>query len=239
MGLSTEHVHPADKVPELDDARLVRLRAWPSPCRWGEHTFELRNHVEGWITVIRGSEAVVARHPLLQRDGWISLPRECGATAVRHPLLEEAEIALGRALADTVATVACTKKSWDDNNRIAVAQEPGGQRWATAGLHNGRPAFAEHDSWRQAHLDAAQQLDAMADSFIVTGDTWTAAIASAHLRRCANQVRDQVLTADLGNVVRARRTDMEQARTVSKIAKGLGVERTFLYRVFNGTEWAS
>lgn len=77
----------------------------------------------------------------------------------------------------------------------------------------------------------------MAGSFIVTGDTYTAAIASAHLRRCANQVRDQVLTADLGDVIRSHKEDIQNERRVTKIANGLSVQRPFLYRVFKGTEW--
>jgi len=238
MALSVERVYPADAIPDLNAAPLVRLPAGLSTGRWGAFTFELRNHAEGWISVIRGSGATDTGHPFLLPDGWTSGPRESDATAVRHPLLDEAEIALGRALADALTSTACTTKSWDDDNRIAVGQEPGGQRWATAWLHNGRPAFAEHNSWREAHLDAAHQLDSMTDSLIVTGDTWTAAIVEAHLRRCANQVRDMVLTADLGDAVRASETGMRHERAVSKIARGLDVQRTFLYRVFEGTEWA-
>jgi hypothetical protein len=238
MTLSVEHLYPAEAVPDLDDAPLVRLPARPSLRQWGALTFELRNHAEGWITVIRGSAAADTGHPLLQSDGWIAAPREFEATAVRHPLLEEAELALGRALTDALTATAWTKKSWDDNNRIAVARVPGSHRWATAWLHNGVPAFAEHGSWKDAHIEAAQQLDSMATSFIMTGDTWTATIASAHLRRCANQVRDLVLTADLGDAIRAGKADMQHERSVTQIANGLGVQRTFVYRVFEGSEWA-
>lgn len=237
MALSIEQVHPAEAVRDLDEAPLVRHSILPLPQQWGDLTFELRNHIEGWITVIRGSQTTDTGHPLLLTDGWISPPRESGATAVLHPRLEEAEIALGRALADAVTVTACTTKSWDDNNRIAVAQEPGTARWTAAWLHNGVPGFTEHDSWKAAQTDAARQLDAMADSFILTGDTYTAAIASAHLRRRANQVRAQVLTADLGNVIRSHKEDMQNERRVTKIANGLGVQRPFLYRVFKGTEW--
>ncbi|WP_127453110.1 hypothetical protein [Streptomyces sp. B29(2018)] len=237
MALSIEQVHPAEAVRDLDEAPLVRHGILPLPRHWGDLTFELRNHIEGWITVIRGSQTADTGHPLLLTGGWISPPRESGATVVLHPRLEEAEVALGRALADAVTVTACTTKSWDDNNRIAVAQEAGTARWTAAWLHNGVPGFTEHDSWKAAQTDAARQLDAMADSFILTGDTYTAAIASAHLRRCANQVRAQVLTADLGNVIRSHKEEMQNERRVTKIANGLGVQRPFLYRVFNGTEW--
>ncbi|MFI6283030.1 hypothetical protein [Streptomyces sp. NPDC050988] len=237
MVLSIEQVHPAETVRDLDEAPLVRHSILPLPRQWGDLTFELRNHIEGWITVIRGSQTTDTGHPLLLADGWISPPREFGATAVLHSGLEQAEIALGRALADAVTVAACTTKSWDDNNRIAVAQEPGTSRWTAAWLHNGVPGFTGHDSWKAAQTDAAKQLDAMAGSFIVTGDTYTAAIASAHLRRCANQVRDQVLTAELGDVIRSHKEDMQNERRVTKIADGLGVQRPFLYRVFKGTEW--
>ncbi|MFE7485758.1 hypothetical protein [Streptomyces sp. NPDC057552] len=237
MALSIEEVHPAKAVRDLDEAPLVRHSILPLPGHWGDLTFELRNHIEGWITVIRGSQTADTGHPLLLAGGWISPPRESGATAVLHPRLEEAEVALGRALADAVTVTACTTKSWDDNNRIAVAQEAGTARWMAAWLHNGVPGFTEHDSWKAAQTDAARQLDAMADSFILTGDTYTAAIASAHLRRCANQVRAQVFTADLGNVIRSHKEEMQNERRVTTIANGLGVQRPFLYRVFKGTEW--
>lgn len=238
MVLGIEQVHPADAVRDLDEAPLVRHSILPIPQQWGDLTFELRNHIEGWITVIRGSPAPDTGHPLLLGDGgWISPPRESGATAVRHPRLEEAEIALGRALADAVTVTACTTKSWDDNTRIAVAQEPGTDRWTTAWLHNGVPGFTEHHSWKAAQTAAAKQLDTMAGSFILTGGTYHAAIASAHLRRCANQVRDRVLTADLGDVIRSHKEDMQNERSVTTIANGLGVQRPFLYRVFKGTQW--
>jgi hypothetical protein len=237
MALSIDHVHPAEAVPDLDSAPLLQRSIRPVPRQWGSLAFEVRNHIEGWITVIRGSQATDTGHPLLQSDGWVAAPREFEATAVRHAGLEEAEIALGRALADALTSTDCTRKSWDDNNRIAVAREPGGNQWTAVWLHNGLPAFTEHVSWKDAHTEAAKQLDAMADSFILTGDTWTATIASAHLRRCANQVRDLVLTADLGDTIRSRKSEMQNERSVTKIANGLGVQRTFLYRVFDGKEW--
>jgi hypothetical protein len=238
MDLNTGHVYAADEVPELDLDSAPHCRTAPWPLRWATLSFEIRNHLRGYVTVIGGRSAADRGHPVLQAHGWVAMPREHDATAVLHGPLDHAEIAAGRAVADTLTVTACTRRGWDDNNRVVVAEEElGNGRWAAAWLHNGRPGYAEHDSWNAAHTEAARQLDIMAESFILTGDTYTAAIASAHLRRCAHQIRGRVLTADLGDTVRRRRSEMKQDRTVTKISTGLGVDRAFLYRVFGGTEW--
>jgi hypothetical protein len=238
MFLSDECVHPAGAFPDLDRARLVTHRLRPSPARWGGLAFEIRNHEQGWISVIRGSQPTDTGHPILCSE-WASPPREFAATAVRHGLLEVAELAVCRAAAEALTATACTTKRWDDNNRIAISEEPGSDRWMTAWLHNGSPGFSSHDSWREAHIHAAEQLDSMAESFILAGGTWGAQVASAQLRRSANQVRDLVLTADLGDAVRDGAEAMRHERSVTRIASGLGVQRTFLYRVFHGEEWTA
>ncbi|MEV1042362.1 hypothetical protein AB0J01_37970 [Streptomyces sp. NPDC050204] len=238
MTVAFEQVYAAEVVPDLDLDVTPHSRRPPWPLRWASLGFEVRNHPAGWMTVIRGRGAGDAGHPVLARDGWSLRPRQHEATAALHGLLDHAEIAAGQAVAAALSATACTSKGWDDNNRVVVAEEEeGGDRWGLAWLHNGRPGFAEHGSWAEAHLEAARQLDLMADKSTYTGDTYTAAIASAHLRRGANQIRGLVLTAQLGETVRLRQCEMQQDRTVSQVAAGLGVKRTFLYRVFEGTEW--
>ncbi|MEU6350110.1 hypothetical protein ABZ896_12365 [Streptomyces sp. NPDC047072] len=238
MDLIPGRVYAADEVPELDPDSAPQYRTAPWPLCWGTLSFEIRNHLNGWMTVVRGRNAAEPGHPVLENHGWVAMAREHDATAVLHGFLDDAQIAAGRAVVDTLTVAACTRKGWDDDNRVVVAEEePGNGRWAVAWLHNGRPGYAEHESWKAAHTEAARQLDIMAESFIITGDTYTAAIASAHLRRCAHQIRGRILTADLGDTVRQRRSEMKRDRTVTKISTGLGVERAFLYRVFEGTEW--
>ncbi|GAA1235961.1 hypothetical protein [Streptomyces rhizosphaericus] len=232
------HVYAAEEVPDLDPNAAPHYRTPPWPLRWGTLRFEIRNHVRGWMSVVRGRSSADCGHPVLRSGGWVAMPRDHDATAVLHGYLHDAEIAAGRAVAGTLTATACTRKGWDDNNRVVVAEEAQGNgRWAAAWLHNGQPGFAEYDSWERAHTEAARQLEIMATGSTCTGDTYTAAIASAHLRRCAHQVRGMVLTADLGDTVRLRRSEMQHDRTVTQVAAGLGVERTFLYRVFKGTEW--
>ncbi|MFF2378364.1 hypothetical protein ACFVUW_28640 [Streptomyces xiamenensis] len=158
-------------------------------------------------------------------DGYIAVSRTAEPTAVNYPLALEAEYAFHRALAETVFADA------------AAGREPGGERWAAAWISNGVPGFSEHDTWNEAHRAAARQLDEMAGGLVLTGDTLTAQIASAHLRRCANQVRDTLLTAELGEVVRLGKGWMQEERMVTQIAHGLEVNRRFVYRVFEGTEW--
>ncbi|MEU8759462.1 hypothetical protein [Streptomyces sp. NPDC048659] len=211
-----DQVVPAGDIPDLEDAPLWRdARGRPLHRQWGGATYEVRNHLDGCILVCRTAEP----------------------TATNYPLSQEAELAFHRALADTVFADAAINKGWDAGNRAAAGAEPGGSRWAAAWISNGVPGFTEHDTWDGAHRAAAERLDEMADGLVLTGDTLTAQIASAHLRRCANQVRDVVLTAELGDAVRRGKGWMKEERLVTQIAAGLDINRRFLYRVFNGTEW--
>ncbi|ATM24507.1 hypothetical protein SMD44_p10008 (plasmid) [Streptomyces alboflavus] len=239
MVLDITCVHPARSIPDLDDAPRVpdHYRRRPFPAKWGDLTFEIRNHVHGWISVIRGRQSTDAGHPILLAE-WACAPREHEATAVLHGGLDEAELAVCRALTDALTATACTTSRWDDNTRIAVAQDPDSHRWVVAWLHQGVPGYATHTSWKDAHLEAAQQLDAMADSATQIR-TWDSAVISAHLRRSANQVRDLVLTAELGDAVRSLNEPMRRERSITRIAQGLGVQRTFVYRVLAGKEWAA
>lgn len=228
----------AEAIGDLDDLPLVKnLRGQPFQQRWGGATYEVRNHVDGWVTVIRAPKTSVPGHPAFGSAGWDSVARTAEVSAVLHHPLEVAEIAFGRALFDAVSHEACAAKGWDDDNRVAVAPEPGSSRWGVAWMHNGRPGFSEHDSWSSALTEAAQQLDAMAESSVYLDSTWTSDVAAAHLRRCANQIRGMVLTAELGDAVRSHRPDMKKDRSISKVAACLDVERSFLYRVFDGKEW--
>lgn len=216
MPVPFDQVLPAGDIPGLEDVPLWRdTRLQPFQAKWGGFTYEVRNHDDGYIAVNRTTEP----------------------TAVNYPLAQEAEYAFHRALADTVFATATVSRGWDTRNRAAASPEPGGERWAAAWISNGAPGFSEHGTWNEAHRAAARKLDEMADGFVMTGDTLTAQIASAHLRRCANQVRDVVLTAELGEAVRLGKAWMREERMVTQIADGLDVNRRFVYRVFKGTEW--
>ncbi|MCM2430987.1 hypothetical protein [Streptomyces sp. RKAG337] len=216
MALPFDQVLPVAAIPELEEAGLWRdLRGRPMTQEWEGVTYEVRNHIAGPITVTRSAEP----------------------TAILYPLSLEAEYAYNRGPAEAVFSAAGTKAGWDDNNRAAVASGQNGTRWAAAWFNNGVPGFAEHDTWDDALRTMAQQLDSMADGHVITGDNITARIASAHLRRSANQVRDLLLTAELGDAVRVAKAWMQEERMVSQIASGLAVNRRFVYRVFEGTEW--
>lgn len=216
MALPFDQVLPIEEIPELEKAGLWHdLHGRPLTQEWEGVTYEVRNHIAGCIAVTRSAEP----------------------TAVLYPVALEAEYAYNRAPAEAVFGTAGTTAGWDDNNRAAVAAGQDGTRWAAAWFNNGVPGFAEHDTWDGALLTMARQLDAMADGHVLTGDNITARIASAHLRRSANRVRDLVLTAELGDAVRAGKAWMQEERMVSQIASGLGVNRRFVYRVFEGAEW--
>lgn len=196
-------------IDGLDDARVVKS------LEWGGVVYELRNHVDGWIVVTRS---------------------EAPAAAV-YSLLEEAELALGLAAAEVILATAQTSARWNGDIEAGVACSPDGTRWALAWICNGVPGFTERDGWDSAHLALADKLDVMADGPIYTGSNLEDEIAQAHLRRAAAEVRTQVATAQLGDAMRKWQAHLQEGRLVARIARHLGVERKFLYRVFAGHEW--
>jgi hypothetical protein len=196
-------------IDGLDDAQVVKS------LQWDGVVYELRNHVDGWIVVIRSDEP---------------------AAAV-YSLLEEAELALGLAAAEVILAAAQTSVRWNGDTEAGVASSADGTRWAMASIRNGVPRFTEHDGWDSAHLALADELDLMADGPVYTGSNLEDEIAQAHLRRAAAEVRTAVATAQLGDAMRKWQPHLQQGRLVARIARHLGVERKFLYRVFAGQEW--
>jgi hypothetical protein len=64
-------------------------------------------------------------------------------------------------------------------------------------------------------------------------------IARAFLRRGGGRHPAMVARAALGDIVRNWQGRLQDGRRVSSLARLLGVERKFLYRVFGGSEWRS
>jgi hypothetical protein len=106
-----------------------------------------------------------------------------------------------------------------------------------AWISSGEPGFSGHEEWDAAHLALAGRLDAMADGPVHTGSNMDDDIARAFLRREAAEIRAVVARAALGGTVRNWQGHLQDGRRVSSLARLLGVERKFLYRVFDGSEW--
>jgi hypothetical protein len=196
-------------IDGLDDARVVKS------LEWAGAVYELRNHVDGWIVVT-----------------WSEEP-----TAAVYSLLEEAELALGLAPVEVILAAAQTSVRWNGDIEAGVACSADGTLWAMAWIRNGVPGFTKHDGWDSAHLALADELDLMADGPVYTGSNLEDEIARAHLRRAAAEVRTAVATAQLGDVMRKWQPHLQEGRLVARIARHLGVDRKFLYRVFAGQEW--
>ncbi|MFB7674093.1 hypothetical protein ACFC26_22040 [Kitasatospora purpeofusca] len=209
MPLDYETVMDPAAITGLDSARVVKS------LEWDGITYELRNHLEGWIFVT-----------------WSEKP-----TAVVHPYGTDGEHALRLAVARTILGAAKTRIRWNAHNQAGVASNSAGTCWATAWIKAGEPCHSEHDDWDSAHSALADRLDELAAGPVRTGSSLEDEIAQAHLYRAAADVRAAVARARLGDVMREAQIYLQEGRRVAAVAKNLGVERKFLYRVFAGEEW--
>lgn len=196
-------------VDGLDDARIVKSLEWDGVV------YELRNHPDGWIVIT-----------------WSDKP-----TAAVYSLQYEADLALRLAAVEVILAAAQTSVRWNGDIQAGVACSADGTRWALAWIRNGVPGFTEQDGWDGAHLALADELDVIAAGPVYTGSNLEDEIAQAHLCRSAAEIRAAVATAQLGDVMRKWQEHLQEGRLVARIARHLGVQRKFLYRVFAGQEW--
>ncbi|MFJ2745405.1 hypothetical protein ACIO3O_37745 [Streptomyces sp. NPDC087440] len=209
MPIADAQVLDPNKITDLDDTRVVES------LKWNGVTFELRDHVDDWLAIT-----------------WSEPP-----VATAHPLMAEGRFSLHLAVAEAILEAATTRILWNDHNQAGVAVNNDGSCWTAAWIQAGQPHYSEHDDWNAAHLALADRLDEMAQSPVYTGSNIEDEIAQAHLHRAAADIRSAVALAKLGDVVRDAQPHLQKGRQVTAIAKNLGVERKFLYRVFAGEEW--
>ncbi len=176
---------------------------------------ELRNHIDGWLLVIRSATP----------------------TATIYSSHVDGEYAFGRVIVNTLLSTSGTRVGWNDQNQAGVTRNSNGTRWAIAWLQAGRPQFHDFNDWHSAHTALADTLEAMAKQPVYTGSNMEDEILQAYLRLAASNVRATVDRAHLGDVLRQWQSHIQADRRVAAIAKRLNVERKFLYRVFDGTEW--
>lgn len=209
MSLDFETVYQPDQIPDLEDAKVVTSYEWEGV------TYELRNHIDGWLLVIRSATP----------------------TATIYPSHVDGEYAFGCVIVNALLSTAGTQVGWNEQNQAGVTRNSNGTRWATAWLQAGRPQFRDFNDWHSAHTALADTLEAMAKQPVYTGSNMEDEILQAYLHLAASNVRATVDRAHLGDVLRQWQSHIQAARRVADIAKRVDVERKFLYRVFDGTEW--
>lgn len=207
MTLDYGRAYDPSEIPDLDQARQIKAREWHGTL------YEIRNHLDGFVFVTHSTPPTATVHSLV-----------------------EAEIAFNRALITQIADEANTRVRWDDDNLGAVTL--GAEGWVMAWLHNGKGDITEHGDWEAAHLALADRLDRMAEGPLYTGSsTAVQDVVAAYLQRAACDIRSDLARVRLGDAVRAAQPVIQKERRVSELAQGLDVDRKFVYRVFNGTEW--
>ncbi|MFJ8158373.1 hypothetical protein [Streptomyces sp. NPDC094468] len=211
MPLSFETVYQLDEVPALEDAKVSRSHKWEGV------TYELLNHIDGWLLVIRSASS----------------------TATPYPSLGDGEYAFGRVIVNAVLDTASTRVDWNDQNQAGVACDSTGTQWAVGWLQAGRPCFQVFSDWHTAHTALASTLEAMANQPVYTGSNMEDEILQAYLHLSASNVRALVDRARLGDTLRLWQPHIQADRRVRELAQRLDVERKFLYRVFDNTEWCA
>jgi DNA-binding NtrC family response regulator len=209
MALSYDTVYQLDQIPDLEDAKVLASYEWEGVA------YELRNHIDGWLLVVRSASS----------------------TATLYPTHVDGEFAFGRVIVDALLSSAGTRVGWNEQNRAGVTRDRQGTRWAVAWLQAGHPHFRDFDNWHSAHTALADTLEAMAAQPVYTGSNMEDEILQAYLRLAASNMRATVDRAHLGDTLREWQSHIQSDRRVADFAKQLDVERKFLYRVFNGTEW--
>ncbi|WP_127452783.1 hypothetical protein [Streptomyces sp. B29(2018)] len=209
MSLDFDRVYQLDHVPDLEEAKVATSYEWEGV------TYELRNHIDGWLLAVRSASP----------------------SATIYPRRVDAEYAFGRVIVDVLLSTAGTRVGWNEQNLAGVTCDSNGTRWAVAWLQAGRPYFRDVDDWHSAHTTLADTLDAMAKQPVYTGSNMEDEILQAYLRLAASSTRATIDRAHLGDALREWRPQIQADRRVADIAKHLDVDRKFLYRVFDGTEW--